>query len=130
MRYCGNRKLKNKRYTGTEKEYEAKLYNERTTAAEKNSRLRKEKDAEISKLNSKISRLEERLHAAENEIVRLKNMMNKDSSNSSKPPSSDEPWEGRDKKERRQKKKAANEYNSRKPSERHKGGRQGIPLLR
>ena len=104
---------------GLKKEYEAKLYNERVTAAEKNSKLRKEKDTEISELKSKISELETRLQAAENEVVRLKNMMNKNSSNSSKPPSSDEPWEGKGKQ------KAANEYNSRKPSERHKGGQEG-----
>ena len=99
--------------------YEAKLYDERATAAEKNSKLRKEKDAEISELKSKISELEKRLNAAENEVVRLKNMMNKDSTNSSKPPASDEPWKGKEKQ------KAANEYNSRKPSERHKGGQEG-----
>ena len=101
------------------KEYEARLYNERASAAEKNSALRKEKDSEISELKSKISELESRLQAAENEVIRLKNMMNKDSSNSSKPPSTDEPWEGKGKR------KAANEYNSRKPSEKHKGGQEG-----
>ena len=89
------------------KEYEAKLYDERVTAAEKNSALRKEKDSEISELKSKVSELEERLSAAENEVVRLKNMINKNSSNSSKPPSMDEPWEGN------RKRKTANEYNSR-----------------
>ena len=111
--------LKAKVIPGLKKEYEARLYDERVSAAEKNSSLRKEKDAEISELKSKISELEGRLQAAENEVVRLKNMMNKDSSNSSKPPSSDEPWEGKGKQ------KAANEYNSRKPSGRHKGGQEG-----
>ncbi len=101
------------------KEYEAKLYDERVSAAEKNSVLRKEKDSEISVLKSKIAELESRLQAAENEVIRLKNMTNKDSSNSSKPPSTDEPWEGKEKQ------KAANEYNSRKPSEKHKGGQEG-----
>ena len=101
------------------KEYEAKLYNERASAAEKNSALRKEKDSEISGLKSRITELESRLQDAENEVVRLRNMMNKDSTNSSKPPSTDKPWECKGKQ------KAANEYNSRKPSERHKGGQEG-----
>ena len=86
---------------------------------EKNSALRKEKDTEIAGLKSKISDLESKLQTAENEVVRLKNMMNKDSFNSSKPPSTDEPGEGKGKR------KATNEYNSRKPSERHKGGQEG-----
>ena len=103
------------------KEYEAKLYVIRVSAEEKNSALRKEKDAEISSLKTRVSELESRLSAAENEVVRLKNMMDKDSTNSSKPPSSDEPWEGRGRK------KAANEYNSRKPSGRSKGGQKGHP---
>lgn len=101
------------------KKYEAKLYDERTSAVEKNSALRKEKDSEISKLKSKISELESKLQAAENEIIRLKNIMNKDSSNSSKPPSSDNPWQSKEKR------KAANEYSSRKPSIRHKGAQVG-----
>lgn len=111
--------LKHNIIPGLKKEYEARLYNERVTAAENNSALRKEKDAEISALRSTISELEARLSAAENEVVRLKNMMNKNSANSSKPPSSDEPWDGKEKQ------KAANEYNSRKPSEKHKGGQEG-----
>lgn len=111
--------LKGKIIPELKKEYEAKLYDERVSAAEKNSALRKEKDSEISELRSIIAKLESRLEAAENEVVRLKNMMNKDSSNSSKPPSTDEPWECK------RKRKAANEYNSRKPSERHKGGQDG-----
>lgn len=111
--------LKTNVIPGLKKEYESRIYDERASAAEKNSALRKEKDAEISGLKSKISELESRLQAAENEVVRLKNMMNKNSSNSSRPPSSDEPWEGNGKQ------KAANEYNSRKPSERHKGGQEG-----
>lgn len=106
---------------GLKNEYEAKLYDERAAAAEKNSALRKEKDAEISGLKSRISELENKLQAAENEVVRLKNMMNKDSTNSSKPPSSDEPWKGKGK----EKRKAANEYNSRKPSGKHRGGQEG-----
>lgn len=85
------------------KEYEAKLYNERASAAEKNSALRKEKDSEISGLKSRITELESRLQDAENEVVRLRNMMNKDSTNSSKPPSTDKPWECKGKQ------KAANE---------------------
>lgn len=111
--------LKGNVIPGLKKEYEAKLYDERVTAAEKNSALRKEKDSEISELKSKVSELEERLSAAENEVVRLKNMINKNSSNSSKPPSMDEPWEGN------RKRKTANEYNSRKQSEKHKGGQEG-----
>lgn len=101
------------------KEYEARLYDVKATAAEKNSALRKEKDSEISELKTKVCELEEKLSAAEDEIVRLKNMMNTDSSNSSKPPSTDEPWKDKGKR------KAANEYNSRKNSERHKGGQEG-----
>lgn len=111
--------LKRNIIPGLKKEYETRLYDERVSAAEKNSKLRREKDSEISALKSKISELESRLKDAENEVVRLKNMMNKDSSNSSKPPSTDEPWEGKGKQ------KAANEYNSRKPSEKHKGGQEG-----
>ena len=114
-----NEDLKKNVIPKLKKEYEAKLYDERVSAAEKNSALRREKDSEISELKEKVSELEGRLQDAENEVVRLKNMMNKDSSNSSKPPSTDEPWEGK------RKQKAANEYNSRKPSEGHKGGQDG-----
>ena len=77
--------LKGKVIPELKKEYEAKLYDERASAAEKNSELRKEKDSEISELKAIIAKLESKLEAAENEVVRLKNMMNKDSSNSSKP---------------------------------------------
>ena len=101
------------------KGFEAKIYNIRATAAENNSRLRKEKDAEIAVLTARVNELETRLSAAENEVVRLTNMMNKNSTNSSKPPSSDEPWEGEEKR------KSANEYSSRSPSEKHKGGQKG-----
>ena len=41
------------------KEYEVKLYDERVSAAEKNSALRKEKDSEISELKEKVSDLQD-----------------------------------------------------------------------
>lgn len=61
---------------GLKKEYGTKLYDVRSSAAESNSVLRKEKDAEISALKEKITGLEARLAAAEDEVTRLKNLMN------------------------------------------------------
>jgi len=130
-----NDKLKYVVIPGIRKEYEAKLYDARASAAESRAALCREKDAEISALKKVIAELKDLLSAAENEVIRLKNMKNKNSKNSSKPPSSDQPWEenendekkkeGDEKEESEAERKAPNEYNSRKPSGKHKGGQEG-----
>lgn len=113
--------LKNFVIPKLKKEYEAKIYDVKATAAENLSNLRKEKDSEIASLKLTIAELKTKVSAAENEIVRLKNIMNKDSTNSSNPPSTDEVWERKEKKKR----KSANEYSSRRPSEKNRGGQKG-----
>ena len=77
-----NDKLKSVVIPGIKKAYEAKLYDVRTSATESRASLCREKDAVISALKAEISELKDLLSAAENEVIRLTNMKNRNSKNS------------------------------------------------
>ena len=68
---------------------------------------------EIAERDTLIQHLTERNEALEGEVSRLKSIINNDSHNSSNPPSKDE---------KPSRKKAVNEHNSRRKSERKQGG--------
>ena len=99
--------------------YEQKLYDTTADAADRLAALRREKDSTIAALNTQIAKLKEELHDAENEISRLRSLLNMDSSNSSLPPSRDIPSKGN------KTTKSPNEYNSRVPSGKTRGGQPG-----
>ena len=83
------------------------------------SELKKEKlelNNIISELKVTLNQKDETITKLLNEIDRLKNIINKDSSNSSKPPSTDS---------NKPKKSGANLYNSRKKTEKKIGGQKG-----
>lgn len=71
--------------------------------------------AEIEKRDKKIAELTARNVALEEEVARLKSIINNDSHNSSNPPSGDQ----------KPSRKKANEYNSRRKSQRTQGGQKG-----
>ena len=101
--------------------YEQSLYNEFVKVLDRLDSMKKETDQKIAGLNNEISDLkkENQKLQEENELLkedntRLKNLLNHDSSNTSKPPSSDQK-PGR----------AANNYNNRKKSEKKPGAQTG-----
>ena len=71
--------------------------------------------AEIEKRDKRIAELTARNEALEEEVTRLKSILNNDSHNSSNPPSGDQ----------KPSRKKANEYNSRRKSGRAQGGQKG-----
>lgn len=71
--------------------------------------------AEIEERDKRIAELTARNEALEEEVTRLKSIINNDSHNSSNPPSRDQ----------KPSRKKANEYNSRRKSERKQGGQEG-----
>lgn len=71
---------------------------------------------EIAERDTLIQNLTERNEALEGEVSRLKSIINNDSHNSSNPPSKDQ---------KPNRKKAVNEHNSRRKSERKQGGQEG-----
>lgn len=89
---------------------------ERLEKVEKESREEHRKDQErIKELEEKVTEQAETIEKLNNEIDRLKHKDDKDSHNSSLPPSGDQ----------RREKKAANEYNGRSKSGRKSGGQRG-----
>lgn len=101
--------------------YDQSLYNEFVKVLDRLDSMKKETDQKINGLNNEISDLkkENKKLQKENELLkednaRLKSQLNHDSSNTSKPPSSDQKT-GR----------AANNYNNRKKSEKKPGAQTG-----
>ena len=101
--------------------YDKSVYDELVKVMARLDSMKKETDQKISGLNNEISDLkkENKKLRKENELLRedntrLKNLLNHDSSNTSKPPSSDQK-PGR----------PANSYNNRKPSEKKPGAQTG-----
>ena len=93
--------------------YDQSLYNEFVKVLDRLDTMKKETDQKIAGLNKEISDLkkENKKLQKENELpkednTRLKNLLNHDSSNTSKPPSSDQ-----------KPARAANNYNNREKSE-------------
>lgn len=101
--------------------YDQSLYDEFVKVLDRLDTMKKETDQKIAGLNNEISDLkkENKKLQKENDLLkedntRLKNLLNHDSSNTSKPPSSDQK-PGR----------AANNYNNRKKSEKKPGAQTG-----
>lgn len=101
--------------------YDQNLYNEFVKVLDRLDSMKKETDQKIAGLNTEISDLkkENKKLQKENELLkednaRLKSQLNHDSSNTSKPPSSDQKT-GR----------PANNYNNRKKSEKKAGAQSG-----
>ena len=92
------------------------LNNKLDSLLKENKDLRREFKQEKEDLKATIKEKDEMIEKLLNEIDRLKNQLNKDSSNSSKPPST-----GTGKKE----KSGANLYNSRKKTDKKIGGQKG-----
>ena len=79
--------------------------------------MRGELKSEVQRLEKRVTELETENEALKEDNERLKSIINKNSSNSSKPPSTDE----------KPREKKANEYNGREKSGKKRGGQTGHP---